>query len=301
MSVELTQSILALHAVWSICVPIAIVETFVPDRRTRPWLGRTGLTVTAVLYVLGAGLVFWGNYTEEHFLASPAQLIGIGAAIVALVLIALSLRSRRPSADEAAPPRPWAVGAAALALTSLYWGPANLVMAGWYEWVGVTVWCTAVALCVLLVSRWSRRPGWGRGHRFALAAGATLTYVWTAFPVRPEAGGSLTADLASNVVFGAVAIAVLALAARALARTSTGPREAPARLHGAGVLGVSAAYHLTQLGHDTGRFWPLAVDNQTDIPVFVYDDDRCQGRRIGQVHPHESGVFEFGGSVFVPR
>ena len=33
MSVELTQTILALHTIWSICVPIAIVETFVLHRR----------------------------------------------------------------------------------------------------------------------------------------------------------------------------------------------------------------------------------------------------------------------------
>lgn len=48
MSVELTQAVLALHTVWSICVPIAIVEAFVPDRR--PWLGRVGLAVVAVLF-----------------------------------------------------------------------------------------------------------------------------------------------------------------------------------------------------------------------------------------------------------
>ena len=67
MSVELTQTILALHTIWSICVPITIVETFVSHRRTDPWLGRVGLTVVGVVYALGAGLVFWGNYYEERF------------------------------------------------------------------------------------------------------------------------------------------------------------------------------------------------------------------------------------------
>ena len=68
-----------------------------------------------------------------------------------------------------------------------------------------------------MVARWSRREGWDGRHRFALAAGATSTYVWTAFPVRPEAGGSLTVDLVSNAVFGAVGIVILVLAARRLA------------------------------------------------------------------------------------
>jgi hypothetical protein len=220
MSVELTQTILALHTVWSICVPIAIVEALVPDRRTEPWLGRTGLTVTAVLYALGAVLVFWGNYAQERFLASPAQLAGIGVVIIGLVVVALGRRSWPLPGVEGSAPSPWLVGGAALVATSAHWGPAVLVTAGWYEWVGVTVWFLVAALGVRLVSRWSRRRGWDQRHRFALAAGAALTYVWVAFPLRPEAGGSLTIDLVSNTVFGAVAIVVLSLAARAATRTA---------------------------------------------------------------------------------
>ena len=68
-SVELIQTVIALHAVWSICVPIALVETFVPERRATPWLGRTGLIVIATIYALGAAFVFWGNYSEYHFIA----------------------------------------------------------------------------------------------------------------------------------------------------------------------------------------------------------------------------------------
>jgi hypothetical protein len=63
MSVELTLTILALHTVWSICVPIAIVEAFVPHRPAEPWLGRVGLTVVGALYALGAGLVWpWSSW-----------------------------------------------------------------------------------------------------------------------------------------------------------------------------------------------------------------------------------------------
>ncbi len=34
----LTQLVVAFHVVWSICVPIAIVESLVPDRFDVPWL-----------------------------------------------------------------------------------------------------------------------------------------------------------------------------------------------------------------------------------------------------------------------
>jgi hypothetical protein len=217
MSVELTQAILALHTIWSICVPIAIVETLAADRRTTPWLRTPGFVVAAVVYAAGAVLVFFGNYSEEHFIASPAQIGGVVLVIAILVVFAFRVRQTWPPLPDGAP-SPWVVGAAALLGTSAYWGPANLVTAGWYEWIGVAVWCAVVAAGIVVVSRWSRQNGWGDRHRFALAAGATLTYVWTAFPVRPESGGSETADLIGNVVFGLVAVVVLLVAARRLVR-----------------------------------------------------------------------------------
>ncbi|MEI5101111.1 DUF998 domain-containing protein [Streptomyces sp. PmtG] len=212
-SVELVQAVLALHTVWSVCVPIALVEACVPARRTTPWLGRRGYVITGVVYALGAALVFWGNYAEEHFLASPAQLALCGAVIAALVVLATRRRRPRPRVSGTAP-APWRVGAAALAATSLYWGPAVLLTDDWFEWPGVVVWCAVAVVGVCAVGRWSRHEGWGARHVCALAGGALLTYVWAAFPVRPEDGGSLTADLVSNAVCAALALAVLARAVR---------------------------------------------------------------------------------------
>jgi hypothetical protein len=61
--------------------------------------------------------------------------------------------------------------------------------------------------------------------------------VWLAFPLRPEGGGSLTIDLVSNTVFGAVAIVILLLAARVAARTvpAQGPRGQERRREPLGV------------------------------------------------------------------
>lgn len=57
---------------------------------------------------------------------------------------------------------------------------------------------------------------------FALAAGATLTYAWTAFPSVPESGGSATADLIGNTVFALIAILILLAAGRAVSRPNAG-------------------------------------------------------------------------------
>ena len=86
--------------------------------------------------------------------------------------------------------------------------------------MGAIVWCLVVAIGVPMISRWSRQRGWNDRHRFALAAGATLTYVWLAFPMPPSDGGSLKVDLMSDVVFGSVAVILLLLAGRASARSA---------------------------------------------------------------------------------
>jgi hypothetical protein len=224
MSVEVTQSILALHTVWSICVPIAIVEAFVPDREDTPWLERLGLAFVATGYVLGVALVFWGNYAEERFMASPGQFAGTSVVIVALIWLAFVVPKRNPPLARAAP-SPWVVGTVALVLTSAWWAPSIFVTTDSYEWFGVGIWLLVAGAGALLVSRWSRQRGWDQRHRFALAAGAALTYVWAAFPLRPELGGSLSVDLASNVIFGGTAVLILFLAARHVRSRSDRPRD----------------------------------------------------------------------------
>ncbi|MEV6986374.1 hypothetical protein AB0M95_34665 [Sphaerisporangium sp. NPDC051017] len=209
-SVAAVQTILSLHTIWSICVPIAIADAFVPRRDTVPWLGRAGLAVVAAVFVLDAALVFWATYEEERFLASPAQFAGAGVVIAGLVAAALRLRRLRLGRVAGEAPPAWAAGAAALAVTSLWWGPAVLVADDRYEWAGVAVWGALVVAGALVVSRWSRRRSWGARHRFALAAGAALTYVWAAFPNVPEVGAGTPAEqLAGDVVFGAVTVVIL--------------------------------------------------------------------------------------------
>lgn len=225
MSIELTQIILALHTVWSICVPIILIESFVPDRRTIPWLGRRGLLTTAIVYLIGAIFIFIATYAEERFLASPVQMIATGIVIASLIGLAFLIRRVHLPRLEGRAPSRVLVGLAALAGTSLYWGPANLIADDWYEWVGVAVWCAVAGASVILISSWSRTPGWGATHLYALAVGATLTYVWVAFPLRPETGGSQTVDLIGNAVFGAIAVLILVLAGRSVIRAPTPPEQ----------------------------------------------------------------------------
>jgi hypothetical protein len=216
----LAASALAMHAVWSICVPIALVEALVPDRGAAPWLGRIGLGVTGMVFLLGAAMAYAIEHQAGQHLASAPQRAGTVVVVAVLVAAALSVRRRPRPGLPRRPPSPWLVGAVSLALSSLYFLAPGYVPA----WVGVGIDVALAVAATALVVRWSRRAGWGAVHRFALAAGATLTYAVLAFtrPALEVASGGV--HRLGNAVFALAAVALLVTAARAV-RGTTGARR----------------------------------------------------------------------------
>jgi hypothetical protein len=201
------------HAIWSISVPIAIVETMVPHRSITPWLGNVGLRVTGVVFLLGAGLIFTDQQATEHFSAPLWKLVGATAASSAIAGIAFLIGRRpRPRIDRRAP-SPRLVGATAFVASSLL----NLVPATWF---GVAIAIALIAAMTVVITRWSRREGWTAAHRFALAAGASLTYAWLGFVVLPFNDAASTVNLIGQAVLVLAAIALLTGVGRQVRRTS---------------------------------------------------------------------------------
>jgi hypothetical protein len=204
------------HAVWSIAVPIAVVETLVPERRTTPWLGRAGLTVTVVVFLLGATVIFRDQ--TEQFLATVPQMAGTAAATTALIAAAFAV-GRRPRAPVDRPaPRPWLVAAMAVVA-------ANLFFIRPESWPGVAAGVALVAVTTLVVARWSRRTGWSDTHRLALAGGALTAYLWGGFALLAFEGAATTFNLAGQLLL------VLGTAALLLAAARTARRASPASIH----------------------------------------------------------------------
>lgn len=165
-----TVSVITLHVVWSIGVPIAIVETLARDRRTAPWLGRPGLVVTAVLFVLGVAATVVGTERFAPYSLSARQIAG--TAVVVCVLVALGLwtgRGRRTHTAGRAAPGPWSLGAAALAAGLAF----RLLPRDWNPWLTVTLSLALDGLAVGAVRYWSAGTGWGDRQRLALAGGAS--------------------------------------------------------------------------------------------------------------------------------
>jgi hypothetical protein len=208
-----TVFVLTLHTVWSTSVPIAIVESFVPQRSAIPLLGLPGLIVTAALFVLGAGASFAVNYQQFNYLASAPRLIGTTATTAALIAVAFAL-PRAPRATVPTPaPSPWLVGIISFALASLF----MLATMGFDRlggWLVVGLYVLLDAIAIGLILRWSRQADWGAAHVLALAGGALLTYAWHAFPQTPVLGATGQLDLIGNAMFAIGAVALLAAAAR---------------------------------------------------------------------------------------
>jgi hypothetical protein len=210
-----TVFVLTLHTIWSISVSIGLVEALVPDRATQPWLRTLGLTIVSILLVAVAIMMtkFSIKSDHNHFIATKAQFVWSAVLVIVVAAAAFFLPKSRASEGPEPAPNPWAVGFAALVLTSLFvairpawgWGAAGCYFA-----------LDMVAIAVFSV--WSRRAGWNSLHRLALAGGAALTYAWHAFFQAPVTGGSAMLNLISHLVFGFGLLVLLWFAARRTSR-----------------------------------------------------------------------------------
>jgi hypothetical protein len=205
MGAPWTVMVLGLHTVWSITVPIVVMESM--SRRPRePWLGKAGLSVYGALFVVGVVATTVFGDASDPFRASIAQNIGVVVAVAVLIALAVRLGRRTPRRTTGNVPSLWIVGIVGLVLSSGWMVVNDEIKNGWL--------CAAACLlidvlAIVLFVTWSRRTSWTRMHLLAAAGGAMLTYAWHAFPERPAFGASMTVDLIGNVVFALIAVGLL--------------------------------------------------------------------------------------------
>jgi len=216
--------VLTLHAVWSIGVSIALAEALFARHGPYPWLGRKGLVVSGVVFGLGVVLV--------HFVGGEGYKLSAGELVLSLVLVAVLtavafLLPRRRVTQPAGPqqaPSPWVAGGTAFVLTGAFMSVTRLAYTLKLSAVVlILVYFLLYGLAVLAVWRWSRRIGWNAEHRFALAAGALLTYAWYGFVQAPHDA----LDLVGQAIFALLALGVLILASQQV-RTASSVRGVPA-------------------------------------------------------------------------
>lgn len=219
-----TVFVLAIHGVWSIAVPIAMVEAG-SRRPDTPWLGKVGLALTAVLFLLG-GAVPLALPGPAIYPLSASQITWTLITAATLIIAAfLTVRFRRPLIP-ATPPGPWTVFAITIVAGMAFWIPTVLALVGIQlesvvpAWITVGFYLALYATMTLLTLRWSRRTGWGPWHRFALSAAGLVTYAWHGFPQAPSFPAPAFVDRVGNAVFALAALGLLAFVVVRLRRTA---------------------------------------------------------------------------------
>jgi len=208
MGSVLTVFILSLHVIWSICTPIGLVELLFVERRTAPWLGKIGVSVSALGYV--AGLTMLTMAFLRSFSAQPFQY-GI---VVLLILVGLAVvyfvsRTGRagPRLSDAAP-SPWTFLVLAFLGTTV--GMLLFIFGKlWHVPAAVTV-MSILALdtvALIYIFRSARCDGWSNMHRWGLVAGTLLTYFWTGLgKIWTERHGAFLSQVGLVAVFLAILV-----------------------------------------------------------------------------------------------
>jgi hypothetical protein len=208
-----TLWMLMVHGIWSISTPIALIEACVPDRARTPWLGRVGLIVVAVVFLLGAAGAALGQYKQDPFLASKAQFIWAAVVVVLLVISAFVIPARQRIEGTGPALSAWVAGAVALVF-----GSAALFVPKEWGWGAVAALLALDAAMLVLVILWSGSPGWGLRHQLALGGGAALAYGWHAFLQHPAVGKLDASVRVGNAIFLAGAIGLVWFAATRIRR-----------------------------------------------------------------------------------
>jgi len=208
IAIPWTIFVLALHTVWSMSVPIALVEESTL-RRTVPWLGTRGLVVGCVLLALGAVATTLTTYDMNRFIAPWSRLAAVVVVVIALVAAAFLVPRAAPARLGVAP-GPWVVLGVVLAGGVLFMGVADILP----TWLGVAAMLVALGGVAAAIVGWSGRAGWGGPQRLAAAAGGLLTYAWHSFTTEPLAGGGPVMTPVSHTIFALAAVALLLWEAR---------------------------------------------------------------------------------------
>ena len=212
-----TLWMLMVHGIWSISTPIALIEACVPHRAQTPWLGRVGLSLVALVFLLGAAAMTLMGFKQDHFMASKPQFAAAAMVIILLIALAFKVPLARQNVHPHPAPSAWLLGILSLAFASA----AMLVPKDW-GWGAVAALLALIFGMLLVIAAWARKGSMGLAHQLALGAGAALAYGWHAFLQHPAVGALDVSVRIGNAVFLAGAIALIGFAIKRIGRANPG-------------------------------------------------------------------------------
>jgi hypothetical protein len=178
-------SVITIHVAWSLAVPVGMTESLFPGQAKQPWLGRVGLAVTALLYLLGtlAVAAYFHRTATQH--ASAGQIAVCAALIVGLIASAFLLPRPQPMIGgprvSVAPVWIGTVGFVAGSIFVSLYGLGAFIL-HWPATVTATVAAGLDALIILLL--WKAGPrSWTPLQVWAATTGGLLVYAWHGYVV----------------------------------------------------------------------------------------------------------------------
>jgi hypothetical protein len=206
---------LGYESIWAIVLPIQLTELLFPSRRDDPWLGRWGLAITAIVFLL-ASIATWylfrlaiPKFLHGTAYQTPLLAIGIALAVIALLVVAAlgPWSSSRPRRQAARPvPWPWLVGLVAFVL-ALLWFVLAILSAGVAPSlpavIPIVIGLAWAAVAFLVVRHWSASSAWQDTHRLALVFGALVASMLVGFVA---SGTVLPTDLIGKLVLNVIAV-----------------------------------------------------------------------------------------------
>ncbi len=219
-----TELNLPYHVVFSVVIPIALVELLFPELGPTPYLRRGGLVITGIVALLGVALLRVSVPPAEDpgYVVPGIALIVIVVLVVVLSVVALRVLPRRPARV-----RPAVVGArpnvaggasavAAFGFLGLLYPFAGARHPAFTHgaWVLVPM-LAAAALAVgvgVALWRWTAAEGWTPTHRLAVVSGALIAH--TVFGI--VANTHTAPDTVGLTVIGVVMTVLLGRLARRL-------------------------------------------------------------------------------------
>ena len=236
------------HVIFTIAIPIAIVSLISPADRHRPYLGRPGLVVFALVFVIGVALVRISvpPLEDPGYRAPSGFLLGVVLLIMVLGFVALRWApTRRPSgvAEVAVPAPMWLAPVAAVA-TGVTIGamfPLRVLGArqpsftqGWWVLVPMILVAALCLVAIWALSRWSGSALWSDLHMLALVVGALVGRMLIGIIVSSSlnvGGGPTPVDRVGQGVLLVLPVILGPMAARRLRRRGrdTPAADGPAR------------------------------------------------------------------------
>ncbi|GIM94354.1 hypothetical protein [Paractinoplanes toevensis] len=180
-----TELNLAYHAVFSVTIPILLVELLFPRHGTTPYLRRGGLIATGVLALLGAALlrVTVPPAEDPGYTMPTTAILLVAAAAAAVTVIGLRIRVRRESRPVAPPHAPLlavTTGVAVFGFLAFVYPLGDARQPLWTHgaWVFLPMsGAAAIAVAAWWALRhWSASPAWTPRHVLAACAGALTAH-----------------------------------------------------------------------------------------------------------------------------